>query len=92
MIFTLPALTPLTVPSFATVAIFSSADLYVIFATLGIFLTASFVSSPTITSVAVVVNLSPALITEALAVRVLETFFPAFLAVTLTQYMGESYI
>ena len=37
-------------------------------------------------------NLSPAPITEALAVRVLETVLPAFLAVTLIQYTRESYI
>ena len=93
MIVTLPAFTAFTAPVVAsTVATFSSEEEKVTFATLGHFLAVNVVSDPTITSAGAVVNLSPALITEALAVRVLETFLFPFLAVTLTQYTRESYI
>ena len=86
MIVTLPAFTAFTAPVVAsTVATFSSEEEKVTFATLGHFLAVNVVSDPTITSAGAVVNLRPALITAALAVRVLETFLFPFLAVTLTK-------
>ena len=87
MIVVLPALRAFTTPVAAsTVATASSDEEKVTFATLGHFLATNFVSDPITTSAGAVVNLSPALITAALAVRVLETFLFPFLAVTLTQY------
>ena len=87
MIVTSPALTAFTVPFSSTVAIVSSLDLYVTFATLGQTLAVSFVSDPTTTSVGAV-TLSPAFTTLAVAVSFLETFLPDFLAVTVTVIGG----
>ena len=86
MIVVLPALTPVTTPSALTVAIASSFEAYVNLAVEGTFFTVNANVAPVLTSAASLVILSPAPTTLALAVRVLETALPAFLAVTLTIY------
>jgi len=90
VIVTSPALTPVTTPLASTVAIVSSLDLYVTFVPAGFTVAVIFSVAPTATtSAALTVNVG--FLTVTVAFKVLETFFPAFLAVTLTRYARKSY-
>ena len=87
VIVTLPALTPVTSPVVAsTVAIASSLDENVTFVEAGLTVALTVSFAPTATSLAAF-NVRDGFLTVIVAFNDLETFFPAFLAVTLTLYL-----
>lgn len=91
VIFTVPALTAVTTPVLAsTVAIVSSADLNVT-VLLGFVVALTVVVSPTANSVAAALTVNVGFLTVIVAFKLLVTFFPAFLAVTFTQYIPNAY-
>ena len=84
VIVTSPALTPVTSPVVAsTVAIASSLDENVTFVEAGLTVALTVSFAPTATSLAAF-NVRDGFLTVIVAFNDLETFFPAFLAVTLT--------
>ena len=75
--------TPLAVITpFETDATAASAVEYLTVAEEGVFFTVSFVFSPTLSFVAPTFAVNVGFLTVTVAFKVLETFFPAFLAVT----------
>ena len=89
MIVTSPALTPVTSPVAAsTVAIVSSLDENTTFVEAGLTVALTVSFAPTATSLAAF-NVRDGFLTVIVAFNDLETFFPAFLAVTLTLYPGS---
>jgi len=86
VIVTSPALTPVTTPFSSTFAIVSSLEVKVTFVLAGLTVAVICSVAPTATSLAAF-NVREGFLTVIVAFNDLETFFPAFLAVTLTLYL-----
>ena len=83
VIVTSPSLTPVTTPFSSTVAIVASLVVYVTFVPAGFTVAVICSVAPTATTSAAL-SVSAGFLTVIVAFKDLETFFPAFLAVTLT--------
>ena len=88
VIVTLPALTPVTTPFSSTLAIVSSLDVKATFVFVGFTVAVICSVAPTATTLAAF-NVNDGFFTVIVAFKVLETFFPAFLAVTLTIFQCD---